>query len=389
MPIRRGRLAEQYGYPVLLKAAAGGGRREGDARRSETPDELPSSFESAQREAKNAFGDDAVYLEKYVEGPRHVEIQVLADSHGHVIHLGERECSVQRRHQKMIDEAPSVAVSPALRREMGETAVRAAKAAGYVNAGTCEFLLDKDGKFYFLEMNTRLQVEHPVTELVMGIDLVQWQLRIAAGERLTVTQDAVTPTGWAIECRITSEDPANGFTPVYGDRRVSCAFPRGPGVRWDGGDRSRHAKRRIALRSDARQAHRLCPDTGAGDRPNASGVARVNSLGDRRRHAASHLRVMEDAEFRRGVRSRFQWLEHGGYRRSDPPCSRPVEEGTQSWPRWRRRCWLMKHRAHRGRVSRSGRITDERLQVSDASEWPSEQRERKGYDKWSVRRLPD
>src|SRR5512146_3251517 len=198
------------------------------------PNEMDRALETARREAKNAFGDDAVYVEKYIVGPRHVEIQVLGDQHGTMLSLNERECSVQRRHQKMLEEAPSVAVSPELRRAMGETAVRAASAAGYVNAGTCEFLLDRDGQFYFLEMNTRLQVEHPVTELVTGIDLVQWQIRVAAGEKLPFKQDEIVPRGWAIECRITSEDPANGFLPSTG-RIEYLHLPSGPGVRWDGG----------------------------------------------------------------------------------------------------------------------------------------------------------
>jgi acetyl-CoA carboxylase, biotin carboxylase subunit len=225
-------IAEQFGYPVLLKAAAGGGGKGMRVVRKES--EIANAFDSARREAKNAFGDDAIYVEKYIVGPRHVEIQVLGDQHGTMLSLNERECSVQRRHQKMIEEAPSVAVTPEIRRAMGETAVRAASAAGYYNAGTCEFLLDKDGKFYFLEMNTRLQVEHPVTELVTGIDLVQWQIRVAAGERLPFKQEEIVPRGWAIECRITSEDPANGFLPSTG--RVSYLhLPTGPGVRWDGG----------------------------------------------------------------------------------------------------------------------------------------------------------
>lgn len=225
-------IAATFGYPVLLKAAAGGGGK--GMRIVHQESELESALASAQREARNAFGDDAVYVEKYIDGPRHVEIQVLADTHGNVLHLGERECSLQRRHQKMLEEAPSPVVSPELRARMGETAVAAARAAGYVNAGTCEFLLDRDGQFYFLEMNTRIQVEHPVTELVMGIDLVQWQLRIAAGEALPFEQKSFTPRGAAIEARITSEDPANGFLPSTG--RIShLHIPSGPGVRWDGG----------------------------------------------------------------------------------------------------------------------------------------------------------
>ncbi|MEO8624436.1 MAG: acetyl-CoA carboxylase biotin carboxylase subunit, partial [bacterium] len=225
-------VADHFGYPVLLKAAAGGGGK--GMRVVHARDELAAALASAQREAKNAFGDDAVYVEKYIVGPRHVEIQVLGDHHGTMLHLGERECSVQRRHQKMIEEAPSVAVSAELRARMGAAAVAAAKAAGYTNAGTCEFLLDASGAFYFLEMNTRIQVEHPVTELVTGIDLVQWQLRIASGERLPFTQEEITPRGWAIECRITSEDPANSFLPSTG-RVQYLHVPSGPGVRWDSG----------------------------------------------------------------------------------------------------------------------------------------------------------
>ena len=226
------RIAREFGYPILLKAAAGGGGK--GMRVVREQGELESALASAQREAKNAFGDDAVYVEKFIERPRHVEIQVLGDSHGNMVHLGERECSVQRRHQKMIEEAPSIAVDAALRSRMGAAAVAAAKAAGYVNAGTCEFLLARNGEFYFLEMNTRIQVEHPVTELVTGVDLVQWQLRIAAGETLSFSQEQIVPRGWAIECRITSEDPANGFLPSTGTVG-HLHVPTGPGVRWDGG----------------------------------------------------------------------------------------------------------------------------------------------------------
>ena len=224
--------AREMGFPILLKASAGGGGKGMRVVAAEA--DLAASLDSARREAMAAFGDDAVYVEKYISRPRHVEIQLIADHHGNVLHLGERECSVQRRHQKMIEESPSIAVSPELRAKMGETAVRVARAAGYTNAGTCEFLLDAEGRFYFLEMNTRLQVEHPVTELVYGIDLVEWQIRVAAGERLPVAQHDIVPRGWAIECRITSESAHDGFLPSTG-RVVHFREPSGAGVRWDGG----------------------------------------------------------------------------------------------------------------------------------------------------------
>jgi acetyl-CoA carboxylase biotin carboxylase subunit len=297
------RIAEEYGYPVLLKAAAGGGGK--GMRVVRESGELASSLDAARREARNAFGDDAVYVEKYIVGPRHVEIQVLGDHHGTMLSLGERECSVQRRHQKMIEEAPSVAVSAELRRAMGETAVRAARSAGYVNAGTCEFLLDRDGRFYFLEMNTRLQVEHPVTELVTGIDLVQWQLRVAAGERLPFSQDSIVPRGWAIECRITSEDAANGFLPSTG-RVEYLRVPSGPGVRWDGGIETGSE---IGLHYDPMLAKLI---VWAPTRDDA--VARMHrALLELAVHGVEtsrefHLRVMEDDEFRRGE-IEIQWLE--------------------------------------------------------------------------------
>jgi acetyl-CoA carboxylase biotin carboxylase subunit len=225
------RQAEELGYPVLVKASAGGGGK--GMRVVRTPQELAPALETAASEARKAFGDGSVYLEKFIARPRHVEIQILADRE-RTVHLGERECSIQRRHQKLVEEAPSPAVNSELREWMGLAAVAAAQAVGYVGAGTCEFLLAADRSFYFLEMNTRIQVEHPVTELVYGVDLVREQLRIAAGEAMRVPQRWLDPRGWALECRITSEDPANGFLPSTG-RLERLRIPGGPGVRWDGG----------------------------------------------------------------------------------------------------------------------------------------------------------
>jgi acetyl-CoA carboxylase biotin carboxylase subunit len=224
--------AERIGYPVLVKASAGGGGK--GMRVVRAAEDLESSLGAARREAKGAFGDDTVYLEKLIERPRHIEIQVLGDMHGNVIHLGERECSIQRRHQKLIEEAPSVAVNAALRARMGEVAVKAAKSVGYYSAGTMEFLLDQSGNFYFLEMNTRLQVEHPVTELVTGVDIVKEMMTIAAGRRLRWKQEDIKPKGWAIECRITAEDPINNFMPS-GGVVSTLQEPTGPGVRVESG----------------------------------------------------------------------------------------------------------------------------------------------------------
>lgn len=224
--------ADSIGYPVLVKASAGGGGK--GMRLVEKSADLKSAVEAAQREAGSAFGDSAVYIEKYVEEPRHIEFQVLADNHGHTIHLGERECSIQRRHQKIIEESPSSLLDDDLRGKMGEAAVLAAKSCGYRNAGTVEFLVDKNRKFYFLEMNTRLQVEHPVTELVTGLDLVREQLLIAAGEEMTLSKNINCFWGHAVECRIYAEDPDNNFAPSPGKITHLCP-PYGNGVREDSG----------------------------------------------------------------------------------------------------------------------------------------------------------
>lgn len=225
-------IANEVGYPILLKAAAGGGGK--GMRKVESEAYLQESLEGAQREALNAFGDDSVYVEKFIENPKHIEIQILADSHGNYIHLGERDCSIQRRHQKVIEEAPSAVLDEETRNRMGQVAVNAAKACDYVNAGTIEFLLDKHKNFYFLEMNTRLQVEHPVTELVTGVNLVKEQILIAAGEKLKLTQDDVKINGHAIECRIYAEDPFNNFMPDIGKINY-VRQPGGYGVRVDSG----------------------------------------------------------------------------------------------------------------------------------------------------------
>ena len=225
-------MAASVGFPVMIKAAAGGGGK--GMRLVKAPAELKSSFETAQSEALRAFNDGEIYVEKFIENPRHIEIQVLGDEHGNVVYLGERECSVQRRHQKVIEEAPSAVVDADMRRRMGAVAVQAAKSAGYTNAGTIEFLVDAKSNFYFLEMNTRLQVEHPVTELVTGLDLVHLQLRIASGEKLPFRQEDIALRGHAIECRVYAEDPENNFFPSPG-KITKLLRPSGPGVREDSG----------------------------------------------------------------------------------------------------------------------------------------------------------
>ena len=300
--------AARLGYPVLLKAAAGGGGKGMRVVRAES--ELESAFEAAASEAQKAFGAADVYLEKLLERPRHIEIQILADQFGRVVALGERECSIQRRHQKLIEEAPSLAVTPALRRRMSDAATAAAGAVGYLGAGTIEFLLAPTGEFYFLEMNTRLQVEHPVTELVYGVDIVREQLRVAMGQPLRVHAGTLQPRGHAIECRITSEDPFNGFLPATGVLRY-LRVPGGPGVRWDGGIESGNE---VTLHYDPLIAKLI-----------VSGETRQVAL-ERMRRAlrelvivgipssqAFHLRVMDDPEFQRGDVD-ITYLERAGDR---------------------------------------------------------------------------
>ena len=223
-------MAEEIGYPVMIKASSGGGGK--GMRISYGPDDFEANFLNAQMESVKGFSDDTMYLERYIEKPRHIEFQIMADKQGHVVHLGERDCSIQRRHQKVLEESPSIAISKELRKKMGETAVRAARAVGYENAGTIEFLLDKNKNFYFMEMNTRIQVEHPVTEMVTGMDLIKEQIRIAAGEPLSVTQDEVRIQGHAIECRINAENPAKHFMPCPG-LITNVHTPGGNGVRVD------------------------------------------------------------------------------------------------------------------------------------------------------------
>ena len=286
--------ARELGFPVLLKAVAGGGGK--GMRVVSATDDLRAAFEAASREAASAFGDGSVYVEKYLARPRHIEIQILGDQSGAVVHLGERECSIQRRHQKLVEESPSPSLEPADREAMSLAAVRAARAVEYRGAGTVEFLY-QDGEFYFLEMNTRLQVEHPVTEFVTGVDLVQWQIRIALGESLDFGQEDVSFSGHAIECRITSEDPDSGFLPATG-RIGHLELPSGPGVRWDGGIR---AGSDIGLHYDPLLGKLIVH---AGSRTAA--IARMKrALGELVIHGVEtsvpfHLRVMEEEDFRKG-----------------------------------------------------------------------------------------
>jgi len=296
--------AEEIGYPVLLKAAAGGGGK--GMRVVVEPEELPRSFDAARREALAAFGDGSVYLERYLDRPRHVEIQILGDTQGHVVHLGERECSIQRRHQKLVEECPSPALTEELRAAMGQAAARAGEAVGYVGAGTVEFLY-QDGAFFFLEMNTRIQVEHPVTELVTGLDLVAWQLRIASGEALSFIQEDVTLKGHAIECRITSEDPYRGFLPSTGTV-THLQVPSGPGVRWDGGIQ---AGFEVSLHYDPLLAKLIvyAPTREAAIARMARALDELVVRGVDT-SAPFHRRVMDEPDFRRGALSIRYVEEH-------------------------------------------------------------------------------
>ena len=293
--LQAGAEAARLGYPVLLKAVAGGGGKGMRLVRDEG--ELESAFQGAESEAMKAFGVGELYLEKYLDRPRHIEIQILADTYGRVVALGERECSIQRRHQKLIEEAPSVAVTPALRRRLSEAATAAAGSVGYLGAGTIEFLLAPTGEFYFLEMNTRLQVEHPVTELVFGVDIVREQLRVAQGQPLRVHAGALQPRGHAIECRITAEDPFNDFLPATGMIRYLQA-PSGPGVRWDGGV---EAGNEVTLFYDPLLAKLIVwGDTRAAALQRMRRALRELVIVGIPSSQAFHLRVLADPDFQRG-----------------------------------------------------------------------------------------
>ncbi len=293
--LQAGAEAARLGYPVLLKAVAGGGGKGMRLVRDEG--ELESAFQGAESEAMKAFGVGELYLEKYLDRPRHIEIQILADTYGRVVALGERECSIQRRHQKLIEEAPSVAVTPALRRRLSEAATAAAGSVGYLGAGTIEFLLAPTGEFYFLEMNTRLQVEHPVTELVFGVDIVREQLRVAQGQPLRVHAGALQPRGHAIECRITAEDPFNDFLPATGMIRYLQA-PSGPGVRWDGGVETGNE---VTLFYDPLLAKLIVwGDTRAAALQRMRRALRELVIVGIPSSQAFHLRVLADPDFQRG-----------------------------------------------------------------------------------------
>jgi hypothetical protein len=307
------------------------------------PADLPAALASARREAANAFGDDRIYLEKLIEHPHHIEFQVCGDHHGHAVHLFERECSVQRRHQKIVEETPSPLLDDALRARMGAAAVAAVQAVGYTNAGTLEFLVDGRRNFYFLEMNTRLQVEHPVTELVTGVDLVKLQIRIAAGEPLPFTQAELSQRGHAIECRIYAEDPANNFLPAIG-KVLLAVEPVGPGVRVDAGVTSGDEVT-LALRPDDRQADRARRDARRRHRPDALGAGPLRGAGRRdHQHPVSACGAGASGLPGRAADHRFRGH---GLRRLAATCARAGANST--WPspspRWRSRCRAQRRRS--------------------------------------------
>jgi acetyl-CoA carboxylase biotin carboxylase subunit len=349
--------AAEIGFPVLLKAAAGGGGK--GMRVIATPDELPRAFEAARREALAAFGDGSVYLERYLGRPRHVEIQVLGDTHGRVLHLGERECSIQRRHQKLVEEAPSPVLSPGERAAMGQAAVRAAEAVDYVGAGTVEFLY-QDGDFFFLEMNTRLQVEHPVTELVTGIDIVAWQLRIASGEALPMTQEDVRITGHSIECRITSEDPYRGFLPSTG-MVTNLQVPTGPGVRWDGGIQEGFE---VSLHYDPLLAklivHAPTRDAAIGRMARALDELVIAGLDT---SAPFHRKVMDEPDFRAGTLSIRYLEEHPDLLSGDGDDAQRRAAAVAA-------ALLEEERRHRHQTPRIGSGSDVGLSVWRRAGWP-------------------
>jgi len=289
--------AREQGYPILLKAVAGGGGK--GMRRVDREGDLDSALRDAASEAERSFNNPEVYVERLIEKPRHIEIQLLGDRHGNMVHLGERECSIQRRHQKVMEECPSplVALHPEMRQAMGDAAIRAARAAGYHNAGTVEFLVDQDGRFYFLEMNTRLQVEHPVTEMVTGLDLVKLQVEIAAGGRLPFTQEQIGWRGWALECRIYAEDPYNGFLP-YPGTLTRLSRPLGPGVRLDG---CVYSGWTVPMEYDPLLAKLV---VWAGTREEASArlvrALREYDVGGIRTNVGFFRQIVEDEEFRAG-----------------------------------------------------------------------------------------
>jgi acetyl-CoA carboxylase biotin carboxylase subunit len=288
-------IGEQLGYPLRIKAVSGGGGR--GIRVVQNPDQLGAALEAARAEAKAAFGNGDCYMERDIEEPRHVEVQILADEHGNVVHLGERECSVQHRNQKLLEEAPCVAVSNTLRRKLGESAVKAAQAVGYHNAGTIEFLLDKRGRYYFMEMNTRVQVEHPVTEMLTGVDIVREQIRVAAGEKLSVEQGKIWFNGHAIECRILAADGDRDFMPSPGTV-TDWQVPAGPGVRVDTGVRANSV---ISSYYDPMVAKVICwaPDRAAAI-AKMEGALKGMVVKGIRTTIPFHLRLLGNAYFRRG-----------------------------------------------------------------------------------------